>query len=154
MLTNRRALIAKCWWTHLPQLTTDLKPVTFWVRPPLILSYENAAVVVSVGFQCGHQRLVLDGLVTPLVSILKPRLQKVKTSPEPCQDQHRNKQIDRDEPVHKHPVVIMKERSGIYSSSRMHWSLFNSIYCQWFSKICCSFNHKMSKQSKHITTRL
>lgn len=90
------------------------------LKPSHMVSYERTAVVISVGFQRGHQRLVLDGLVTPLVSILKPRLQEVKAGSKPSQDQHGNEQIDRDEPVHKHPVVNVMEGHGFYSPSSMH----------------------------------
>lgn len=48
-----RGLIAqkypwKFWWTHLLKrlLIADLNPITFWVPPPHILSYERTAVVV------------------------------------------------------------------------------------------------------------
>lgn len=74
-------------------------------EPPQLLpsgSYQDISIVISA-VHAGHQRTMPDCFATPLVGVLQPGLQEVKTCSESCQHQNRHQQVEGHEPVQEQP---------------------------------------------------
>lgn len=65
-------------------------------------SYQSIAIVISA-VHTGHQRVMSDCFVAPLVGILQPGLEEVQACSKACQHQDWHQQVEGDEPVQEQP---------------------------------------------------